>query len=83
LESNPKLKQAKRSKMVKKRLSMRGLTTQTCCIHLLYVLATLDRTLTLFVEKVLVWSLFEDKQRNREGDGKEVSFWDLVNWIIH
>jgi hypothetical protein len=46
------------------------------------VIATLVCTLTWFLVKVSFWSLFEVKQQSCGEDEIEVSFYDIVHWII-
>jgi hypothetical protein len=47
-----------------------------------YMFGTLVCPLTLFVEIVSFQALFEEKQKSWEKNGKEVTLYDLVNWII-
>jgi hypothetical protein len=61
---------------------MQGLSVQLCCIHLLLHVWYFGLLSNSFLEKVSFWALFEEKRKSWEKNGKEVTSWDLVNWII-
>jgi hypothetical protein len=47
-----------------------------------YAYGTLVCSLTRFVKKVSFVAQFEEKRKFWREIEKEVTFWDLVNWII-